>query len=337
MEDIEHEARYYHRSDDCIKCDLCPHGCIIRDGSFGLCRARYAEEGKLFAYSYGHVSSIAIDPIEKKPLYHYCPGSEILSVGGVGCNMHCDHCQNHPISQIDPKCARIQYLSPSDLVSICEHEGLRSIAFTYNEPSIWFEYIMDTIKCGPSLRYVLVTNGLINDAPLKELCKVIDAMNIDVKGFTDDFYRKICGAELSDIKRSVKTAFNEGVHIELTYLLIPGMNDSPSEIHEFGKWVMNDLSPEIPVHITRFHPDNRMTDLPCTPLGTMADAKEILISEGINFVYLGNTTVKGGNDTMCPECRLLLVERDRFNIIRNAVSDSKCPGCGRIIERFITE
>lgn len=324
---IKVEARYYTKDGDRYQCELCPHRCRIAKGQFGKCGARRGEENFLEAYSYGRVSSLCVDPIEKKPLYHYHPKSKIFSVGGIGCNMSCKHCQNYSISQSEAGKKRTTFEAPQDLVNMCRNEGMDSIAFTYNEPVIWFEYIFDVLRCDPDLRCVLVTNGLINEAPLRDLCRVTEAMNIDIKGFTDEFYMNVCGAHLQDVLNAVKIAFEEKVHIELTYLIIPGHNDSVEEIREFVKWVKKELSVDVPVHFTRFHPDNGMDDVPWTPIDIMLKAQGIAEEEGLRYAYLGNVMVEGGSDTYCPECGAIVIEREGYLVDVSGLNGNRCASC----------
>jgi pyruvate formate lyase activating enzyme len=321
------EAKYYRREGDKYVCELCPHHCHIGIGQYGRCGARRGNEDFLEAYSYGRVSSLCVDPIEKKPLNNYFPGSRIFSVGGIGCNMTCKHCQNYAISQSETGKKRTTFLSPQELVDMCHNEKLDSIAFTYNEPMIWYEYIMDVAKCDPSLRIVLVTNGLADEKPLRDLCKITDAMNIDVKGFTDDFYMQVCGAHLNDVLAATKISFEEGVHVELTYLIIPGYNDSKDEIRKFAEWVRTELSCDVPVHFTRFHPDNNMETVPWTPLDTMTAAADIASEAGLNYVYLGNVLTEGGSDTYCPECGATVIKRTGYLVDVCGLDGNRCISC----------
>ena len=324
---IRVEAKYYRREGDTFVCELCPHGCKLKAGQYGRCGARRADDDILVAYSYGRVSSLCVDPVEKKPLYHFHPKSRIFSVGGIGCNMSCKHCQNYSISQSEAGKKRTTYESPQDLVSLCRNEKMDSIAFTYNEPVIWFEYIQDVMVCDPDLECVLVTNGLINEGPMRDLCRITDAMNIDIKGFTDEFYMKICGAHLNDVLKAVKVAFDEGVHVEITYLLIPGYNDSEAELKEFAEWVRDTLSNDVPVHFTRFHPDNGMDDVPWTPVDTMIRAKELAEDAGLRYVYLGNVLTEGGSDTYCPECGAAVVKRTGYLVDVCGLNGNRCVSC----------
>ena len=291
--------------------------------------ARKGEETKLIANSYGKLSSFSVDPIEKKPFYHYHPKSKIFSVGGIGCNMSCRHCQNYSISMSPAGRKRTTYESPEDIIAFCGKEKFDAIAFTYNEPVIWFEYIMDIVDEAPDLRYVLVSNGLVCEDPLRELCRVSDAMNIDVKGFTDDFYMKVCGAHLADVMRSAEIISEEGVHIELTYLVIPGYNDTEEEIEKFSSWVRDELSPETPVHFSRFHPDFEMMNVPITPLETLFMCREIAMEGGIEYVYVGNVLDDEASNTYCPECGALAIRRTGYLVEIVGLNGDRCARCRR--------
>jgi pyruvate formate lyase activating enzyme len=254
-----HEARYYEQATDhTVVCKLCPHGCHIHPGHSGLCLGRVNHAGRLIAESYGQITSIALDPIEKKPLIRFFPGSKILSVGSFGCNLNCDFCQNWTIAQCR---AASEYYSPEALVDLAEKErvnGNIGLAFTYNEPLITFEYVLDCSQLAKTsgLQTVLVTNGMINPEPLLELLPYVDAMNIDLKAFRPDFYRKICRGDLEAVKKTITTCVG-ACHVELTTLLIPGLNDDEQEIDDLARWVAS-LDPTIPLHMTRHHPANRM-------------------------------------------------------------------------------
>ena len=322
------EAAYCERDGDAFVCGLCPHHCRIGEGQTGRCMARRAEGGKLFASSYGKVTSMCVDPMEKKPLYNYMPGKRCLSIGGAGCNMRCLHCQNFAISSIPTGRRRSTYVSPEDLVAHCRREGLGVIAFTYNEPMIWYEYIRDVAAVDPDIRIVLVTNGLACEGPLRDLCRIADAMNIDVKGFTEEFYMRECGAHLRDVLDSVRIVFSEGVHLELTYLVIPGRNDSEDEVRAFCSWVASELSSDVPVHFTRFHPDYKLTDVPWTPVETVLRCREIGIEEGLNYVYVGNIIAEGPGDTFCPRCGRPVIRRFGFSVDASELDGPRCSNCG---------
>lgn len=289
----------------------------------------------LVAYSYGKVSSMCVDPVEKKPLYHYRPHTKCFSVGGIGCNLRCRNCQNYSISmtsQISYGKKRTTYESPVELAEMCRREGQDTIAFTYNEPEIWFEYIMDVMQADPDLNMILVTNGFINEAPLRELCRVTDAFNVDVKGFTEEFYRTVCDGHLSDVLRSAEVIHEEGVHLELTYLVIPGYNDSEDEVGRFCSWVLDRLGPNIPVHFTRFHPDFEMMDVPMTPVETVMRCREIGLEKGLHYVYVGNVLTEDANNTYCPDCGSILIKRLGYLVDIVGLNFDRCASCDRPID-----
>ncbi len=285
----------------------------------------------LVAYSYGKVSSLCVDPMEKKPLFHYRPGGRCFSVGSIGCNMSCKHCQNYAISMLESGKKRTTFESASELAEMCRREGQDVIAFTYNEPMIWFEYIRDVKRADPGLRVILVSNGLVNERPLEELCDISDAMNIDIKGFTDEFYMKVCGAHLEDVLRSTEFIHGRGIHLELTYLVIPGYNDSEDEIRRFCQWVRDSLSPDVPVHFTRFHPDNEMTDVQWTPVETVLGCRDIGLECGLEHVYVGNTLTDEADDTYCPECGTVVIRRLGYLVDIVDLVGNTCRKCGHPI------
>lgn len=323
------EARFYRRTREGYRCGLCPHRCLIPVGEFGRCGSRKGEAEILSAYTYGRVSSIAMDPMEKKPLYHFHPGARVFSVGSIGCNMTCRHCQNYSISQSSSGKKRTTFKSPRELAAMCRAEGTEYIAFTYNEPVIWFEYIMDILGADPGLKCIIVSNGFIEEEPLKELCSVADAFNVDVKGFDREFYRSVCSGELDQVLRSLTIIHREKVHLELTYLMIPGYNDSPEEISDFCRWVVENLSENIPVHFTRFHPDNEMTDVPWTSEESLNAARRTAMDIGLRYVYLGNVITEEGGKTFCPECGAVAVDRIGYRVDTSGLtSDGRCAACG---------
>jgi pyruvate formate lyase activating enzyme len=285
-------------------------------------------EGKLVAYNYGRISTMAVDPIEKKPLYHFHPGTSIFSIGGIGCNMHCDYCQNYSISQSPIGKKRTTYKSPADLVEFCRQQGYTQMAFTYNEPSIWYEYIRDTMDLAPDLDVVLVSNGMINEDPLKELCKGIKAINIDVKSFKDEFYKNLCGGDLEAVKSSCEIAYASKVHLELTYLVIPGYNDTVDEVLKFVKWAHEHLSPDIPIHFTRFHPDYNMMAVRTTPVDTLLKLQKVAEDNGMHHVYVGNVLTDDGSNTYCPECGEMVIRRTGYRVHVSGLSGNRCSYCG---------
>ncbi len=324
------EARFWDTAEGKVACHLCPHECRIAEGKTGICGVRKNMEGVLIALTYGKASSMAVDPIEKKPLFHFHPGKEVLSFGSVGCNLGCLHCQNFTISQAKIADVHLRDLTPEEVPELCRKSTCGGVAWTYNEPTMWHEFIYDASKaCKAKGQFtVFVTNGFINEEPVRKLAEVIDAANIDVKGFRDEFYRKICKARLQPVLDTVEMAHDLGVHVELTYLIIPGRNDSPEEIGDFCRWAAS-IDARMPVHFSRFHPDYLMSDIPATPVKTMEMARTVALEAGLGFVYLGNLATTDGENTACPKCGALAVRRLGFYAERVAMdANGKCGKCG---------
>ena len=324
------EAKFWTKSDGKVSCQLCPHNCVIAADKRGICGVRENQSGVLMSLIYGRASSTHVDPIEKKPLFHFMPGELSLSLGSVGCNMRCLHCQNYSISQAKVEAFKMNDITPAQVSDMCERERCRIISWTYNEPTVWHEFTHDAseVAKGRGLFTTYITNGFINEEPLREISPHLDAMNIDVKAFRDDFYKKVCRASLDPVLRTTELAYSLGIHLELTYLVIPGKNDSTEEIGDFARWV-GSISPEIPVHFTRFHPDYMMTDVDMTPLSTLEMAHDIAEREGLLFVYLGNVSTPEGENTYCPDCGNLAIERSDFRIRTIGLDGGRCDNCGR--------
>lgn len=325
------QAMFWEKAkDDKVQCLLCPQGCLIADGKKGFCRVRQNSGGTLYAINYGKCSAYGVDPIEKKPLYHFYPGSQIFSVGTFGCNMRCGFCQNWTIAQQDPETVD---LPPEKLVEAAsaEYGGRPSvgIAYTYSEPFMWYEYVLATAKAArqAGLQNVMVTNGFVNPDPLAELLPYIDAMNIDVKGFSDRYYNETCAGELHPVLKTVETASRQ-CHVEITTLLVPGLNDSEEEIRELTDWLAG-IDREIPLHFSRYFPNYKMKQ-PLTPLVTMERAREIALKK-LSYVYLGNVAGFDASNTYCPECSELLISRQNYQAAKVGVIDKKCRKCGREI------
>jgi pyruvate formate lyase activating enzyme len=312
-----------------VRCQLCPHSCSIAPAKRGICGVRENREGTLYSMNYGRVSSINIDPIEKKPLFHFYPGSAALSLGSIGCTFRCAHCQNFTISMAALSELNTREIAPEDVPRLALDNGCQGVAFTYNEPTIWHEFAYDACKLikEQGLYTVYVTNGFIQEAPLRELAPYLDAMNIDVKGFTEHFYKDVCKAPLQPVLDTVRLALSLGIHVELTYLIIPGRNDAEEELRGFARWCA-DGDPRVPVHFSRFHPDYQLTDAPPTPVSTMELAKRVATEEGLKFVYLGNVRIPHGEDTYCPKCGTLVVQRTGFGVSKLDARDGRCPVCG---------
>lgn len=327
------EARFYRVVDGTeVQCQLCPRSCVITEGARGFCRGRVNRSGKLVAASYGCVTSIALDPIEKKPLYHFYPGSTVLSVGTYGCNFACDFCQNWAIAQRD---AEYTSITPAQLVEIAKrerdyHPECVGIAYTYSEPLVWFEYVMDTSRLARSsgLKNVLVTNGFINREPLLELLEVIDAMNIDLKAFDPKYYEQVCHGSLEPVLANIEVARRQGCHVELTTLVVPGLNDSQEQMEAAAKWIAA-LDPEIPLHLSRYFPANRMS-LPPTPLSTLVNLHNVA-RKFLQYVYVGNAPQLGLDDTHCPQCGTKVIIRQGLAMKACMLQGGCCPACGHRI------
>jgi pyruvate formate lyase activating enzyme len=331
---MKKEAAFWKATtNDMVQCVLCPHHCIITPEKYGICGVRKNEHGKLFTLIYAACSSIADDPIEKKPLYHFYPGSLVLSLGSVGCTFRCDHCQNYHISMARPQESSLQDILPEKVSEIALDHGCRGVAWTYNEPTIWHEYTLDAAKLvkKAGLYTVYVTNGYIEKEPLEEIAPYLDAMNIDVKAFHDEFYKTVCKARLAPVLQTCERAKRLGIHLELTYLIIPGYNDAAQEISEFCQWIGERLSTDTPVHFSRFHPEYKMTDRKATPTSTLLSSYKIAKEAGLQFVYLGNMAHGDYDNTVCPSCKNLLIERYGFSAQINGLTNEKCTKCDAII------
>ncbi|MBM3472725.1 MAG: AmmeMemoRadiSam system radical SAM enzyme [Armatimonadetes bacterium] len=324
------EAAYWSVEGERVRCALCPHHCLIAEGKQGLCGVRGNRGGRLRALTYGVVTAANLDPIEKKPLYHFHPGSAILSLGSWGCNLSCDFCQNWHISTGEVPGSHLSPQEAADLAVREERRGNIGISYTYNEPLIWFEYVLDTSRLvrERGLKNVLVTNGEIEEGPLEELLPYIDAMNVDIKAMADDFYRRLCHGPGSVPRRTVERALGR-CHVEVTNLLIPGENDSAEQVGALVDWVAG-LSDRIPVHFSRYHPAHKMTKPP-TPLASLEQAYRIA-SEKLKYVYVGNARLPNASDTRCPSCGAVVVERDGFSASPPRLSDGRCGECGSEVD-----
>ncbi len=328
---MKHEARFWNTAEhQMVQCVLCPHHCRIASGRRGICGVRENEDGRLYSLIYAACSSAADDPIEKKPLYHFFPGSRVLSLGSVGCTFRCEHCQNYSISMAGPESFGLHDIPPDTVPQMTKDHHCQGVAWTYNEPTIWHEYAFDAARLvkEAGLYTVYVTNGFIEEAPLRELAPVLDAMNIDVKAFNEEFYRKICKARLAPVLDTCVLAKQLGIHIELTYLVIPRLNDAVDEVTMFCSWVKERLGPETPVHFSRFHPDYQMEDTPATPVDTLLAIHTVAKEVGLQFVYLGNLPHGEYENTYCPICGAILVERHGYTTTLRTTSQGTCATCG---------
>jgi pyruvate formate lyase activating enzyme len=330
----EKEASFYKKvSSKIVQCQLCPHFCLLNLGEKGKCGVRKNINGKLITLVYEKPCSIALDPIEKKPLYHFLPGKNTLSIATLGCNLKCKHCQNFEISQ--PKVEKIKGfdIKAKEVVRQAIKNKSKIISYTYTEPTIFYEYMLDICKEANKnhVRNVTVTNGFINKEPLKQLCKHLDASNIDLKSINDNFYENVCSARIEPILESIKIMHKEGVWIELTNLLIPGFNDSKEDIIKLVTWIKNNLGEEVPLHFSAFFPCNKMLDIPRTSIETVKKAREIAMNLGLKYVYTGNINYTEGETTYCPECNKALIIRNKYKIIENNLKKGKCSNCGKSI------
>lgn len=329
----EKEARFYRYNAGRVWCTLCPRACRLEEGDEGFCRVRVVRGGRLYAAGYGEVSALALDPIEKKPLYHFYPGSLILSVGTIGCNLACRFCQNWEIAHATSPTKR---LSPEELVDLAVHyrsRGNIGLAYTYSEPLVWYEYIYDASRLAKErgLKNVLVTNGYLNPEPLQELIPLIDGVNLDLKGWTDDFYREYCEGRAAPVKKTAELLAGR-VHLEVTNLLIPGANDSEDEIRELVRFVAG-LDRKIPLHFSRYFPNYRL-ETPPTPVRVLEKAYQ-LAKEELAYVYVGNVAAPEFNRTMCPECGHILVERTGFSARITGINGEQCENCGRGVDLIL--
>jgi len=331
------EAMFYETLiDGKVNCNLCSHHCRgISDGKRGICGVRENKGGKLFSLVYGKLVARNVDPIEKKPLFNFLPGSLSYSIATVGCNFRCGNCQNFDISQMPKERGTIvgQDASPEEIVSAAKRTGCGSIAYTYSEPTIFFEYALDVAKLAykEGIKNVFVTNGYISAEALREISPYLDAANIDLKSFSGDFYRKNCGARLEPVLESIKLHKKLGIWIEITTLIIPTMNDSEEELKEITEFI-RELGAETPWHITRFHPMYKLPDLPRTPVETLRKAREIGLEAGLKYVYEGNVPGENGENTYCPNCGKKVIHRFGYQILENKIKNSACAYCGAKID-----
>jgi len=319
------EARYYSKLDTHrVHCELCPQSCTVAPGKSGFCLARENHDGTLVAANYGQATSVGMDPIEKKPLYHFYPGRDILSIGSWGCNFKCSFCQNVHISQ---QKATSEYVSPQQAVDMARGQASIGIAYTYNEPLIGIEYVQDTARLAheAGLKNVLVTNGFINPEPLNDLLPLIDALNVDIKAMRDDFYRDLCKGRVRPVLDTAVAA-RKAAHVEITNLIIPDYNDSREELSQLADWVASNLGIDTPVHLSAYFPRHRLRANP-TPPETIEMAYD-LFRQRLHFVYVGNIISNSGTNTACSSCGRMLVERRGYSVQLVGLQGSTCGGCG---------
>lgn len=327
------EAKLYEKlSDKRVRCNLCSHRCVIADGRSSLCHVRENRDGVLCTLAYGRTVVQQIDPVEKKPLFHFYPGAKAYSMATAGCNFCCRWCQNWEISQI-PKGQSPEQGSKAtrgQIVESAQEENCRMIAYTYTEPTIFFEYAYDTAVLAHSagLANIYVTNGYMTEEMLETFQPYLDAANVDLKAFKDETYRRYVGAQFQPVLNSLKTIRRLGIWLEVTTLVIPGINDDEAELRDAARFIKNELGAETPWHISRFFPAYKMTDVVPTPVGTLRRAREIGLEEGLEYVYQGNISDPGSEDTVCPGCGHVLIRRSRFSLLESRVKEGRCPDCG---------
>jgi len=331
-----HEARWWETAPDGrAHCFLCPRHCRLRDGQAGFCSIRVNRGGRLVSLAWGAPAAVHVDPIEKKPLFHFLPGTNVLSLGSAGCDLGCAFCQNWDLSHARPAPAAAggPRLAPADVVALAVERHCPSIAFTYNEPTIWAEYVLDVGRLARErgIATVLVTNGYVTRAAFHDLYDHVAAANVDLKALSDDFYRRRALGRLAPVLDTLRWLRAEtGVWVELTNLVIPTLNDAPDQVRRLADWVLEHLGPDVPVHFTAFHPDFRLRDLPPTPPATLRAARRIALEAGLRHVYEGNV-LGDGSHTACAGCGRLLIRRSWHEVLENHLVNGRCPGCGQAV------
>jgi pyruvate formate lyase activating enzyme len=329
------EARYWERLDEGrVRCLLCPRRCTVPPGGRGTCEVRENRGGTYYTLTYGNPCAVHVDPIEKKPLFHFLPGTTSFSIASAGCNLDCKFCQNWQISQARPEDLMNQRLPPEDVVEAAVASGSLTVAYTYTEPTIFFEYMLDCAKLAHTrgLRNVYHSNGFINPEPLRELCRYMDAANIDLKGFTEDYYSDMSNGSLAPVLTSLKILKGAGVHLEITTLLVPGRNDDPETLRAMCRWIHDNLGASVPLHFSRFHPQYKLTNVAPTPVETLDLARAIALEEGLKYVYIGNVPGHEANSTYCPECGARVIYRIGYSVELVGLSNGACVRCGAAIE-----
>ena len=328
-------ARYWAslHKDNAVRCFLCPHNCVIGDGERGKCRTRANIKGGLRSLVYGRPVSIHVDPIEKKPFYHFLPGAEAYSLATAGCPLQCKCCQNWEISQARPEDYQIPYTPAEKIARSASAGKARVVAFTYNEPTVFAEYMIDIARDAKKqgLRSAMISCGFVNEAPLAEMCKTLDAIKIDLKGYNEEFYRNVCGAELKPVLAGIKQIAKSRTHLEIVNLVVPTLNDSDKMLMGLINWVLGECGPDVPLHFSRFHPAYQMLNLPPTPVATLERARDMALSRGIHYPYVGNVPSHPGDNTYCPNCKKALIQRQGFFVIEMNIKNGRCKFCNRKI------
>jgi len=328
------EARFYKKLPDReIECTLCPRFCKLSDKERGYCGVRENMGGTYYTLVYGKACSIHVDPIEKKPLFHFLPNSQALSIATAGCNVNCKFCQNWEISQVRPEQINHVDFPPTSVVKSAKANNCPIIAYTYSEPIVFYEYMYDTSKQArkKGIKNVVITGGHINPTPLKELIQVVDAIKIDLKSFSQEFYTNYVRGKLQPVLDAIKIVAKSTIWLEIVYLVIPTLNDSPEEIRSMCQWILREIGPDVPLHFSRFHPMYLMKNLPPTPISTLEKARNIAIKEGIHYVYIGNVPGHKAENTYCPNCKNILIKRMGYQIQIINLNNGKCKFCNNPI------
>lgn len=328
------ESRYQERVDEeTSRCIICPRMCTLKLGQRGFCGTKENQKGLIVSLTYGLLSAMAVDPIEKKPLAHFYPGSFSLSVSSVGCSFTCPWCQNWHLSTADPKSGGLKRVSSEYVVGEAKRQGCTSISYTYNEPLINLDFVEDTARLAKKegVKNVLVTNGYVSLEALGRVVDVIDAANVDWKGFSEEFYRMHCSADLQSVVDATEEMYRRGVHVEVTFLIIPETNDGADEVRRMARRIVDRMSPDVPLHLSRFYPQYKFSHLPPTPVETLLRARDIARAEGLHYVYVGNVPGEGYEDTLCPKCGKTVVERIGYEITEWNLELHKCRFCGNPI------
>lgn len=316
-----------------VRCNLCPHHCIIAEGERGTCRVRENRGGRLYSVVYGNPCAVHVDPIEKKPFYHFLPTVAAFSLATAGCNLRCLYCQNWTISQATPEETENYDMPPEMVVRLAIDNKAPVVAYTYSEPTAFYEYVMGTAQLGRQigLRNVFISAGFINPEPLRDLCQVMDAIKIDLKGYDEAFYREVCGAELGPVLEAIETIFESGVHLEIVNLVVPTLNDDLEQLKALSRWVAKDLSPDVPLHFSRFHPLYKLANLPPTSVESLERARDIALEQGVRYAYIGNVPGHPGNNTYCPSCGERVIVRKGFTVVAYHLKGGLCAHCNEPI------
>jgi pyruvate formate lyase activating enzyme len=328
------EARFYEKlPGKNVRCKMCPRGCVVGDGQRGHCRVRENRGGTYYSLVHSRVCAAHIDPIEKKPFFHFHPGILAFSLATAGCNVNCKFCQNWEISQAKPEDLPARYMPPADVAALAKQNQCPAVAFTYSEPTVFNEFVTDAADAARAqgTKAVVVSNGFIQQEPLKRLCQHVDAIKIDLKAFSAKYYREVVNAELQPVLNTLATTRKEAKWMEIVHLVVPTLNDSDAEFRDLARWIKANLGPDVPIHFTRFQPLYLLKNLPPTPVATLERAKAIADAEGLQYAYIGNVPGHPAENTRCPKCRRLLIERAGFTITQNHIRKGKCEYCQHVI------